>query len=135
MKKLVLFVGVGIGFIVGSWAGRGPYERLKSAVRDVKRRRQVQSTLQSAAESAAAVRDPTRNAMREGIDEATNAAAWAIDQTSKKISNEAPQVASNVSASPAPSITRKELYEEAREAGIAGRSSMSKVELQQALNE
>lgn len=34
-----------------------------------------------------------------------------------------------------PAVTKKELYEEAREADIEGRSSMTKAQLQEALNE
>jgi hypothetical protein len=33
MRKLTLLVGVGVGFVLGSRAGKGPYEQLEAKVR------------------------------------------------------------------------------------------------------
>lgn len=35
MKKLIFVLGLGIGFVVGSRAGRAPYEQLERAARNV----------------------------------------------------------------------------------------------------
>ncbi|WP_058234183.1 hypothetical protein [Devriesea agamarum] len=32
MKKIILLLGVGLGFVLGSRAGRGPYEKLRASV-------------------------------------------------------------------------------------------------------
>lgn len=52
MKKLLLLVGAGIGFVLGSRAGRGPYEQLDGQARKFLGRPTVQQRL-DAAKSAA----------------------------------------------------------------------------------
>jgi hypothetical protein len=94
MKKLALFVGLGTGFVVGSWAGRAPFERLEGAVRNVMGQPKVESTLQAAAESAESVRDATLDAATGVFHDAGDAATDAIDGASKKISNRAQRVES-----------------------------------------
>jgi hypothetical protein len=96
MKKVAFVAGMGTGFVVGSWAGRGPYRRLEDVVRHVVKQPKVQTTLHSAAESAAAVRDATLDATTEAIDGASKAAGGAIEETSRKVANGAHKVASKV---------------------------------------
>jgi hypothetical protein len=59
MRKTTLLFGVGIGFILGSRAGRGPYEQLEGVVRKVTARPDVQDKfgqlVGTAKEQAAAV--------------------------------------------------------------------------------
>jgi hypothetical protein len=38
MKKIILVLGVGIGFIAGSKAGNGPYQQIGAKVREVTKR-------------------------------------------------------------------------------------------------
>jgi hypothetical protein len=42
MKRLWFLVGAGIGFVLGSRAGPGPYERLEAKVRSVTSRPEVE---------------------------------------------------------------------------------------------
>jgi hypothetical protein len=45
MGKVSFLLGAGVGFILGSRAGRGPYRHLESTVRDVTHRPDVQDKL------------------------------------------------------------------------------------------
>jgi hypothetical protein len=47
MKKYILLTAVGIGFILGSKAGTGPYEKLESTVRDLSRRPEFKKTMET----------------------------------------------------------------------------------------
>jgi hypothetical protein len=87
MKKLVLFVGMGAGFVLGSWAGRAPFERLQATVRDVMGQPKVQTTLQSAAESAGVVREATLDAATEVFGDVADAATGVIDDASKRVAD------------------------------------------------
>jgi hypothetical protein len=44
MHKFTLLVGAGVGFVLGSRCGTGPYEQLESKVRQLGRRPEVQET-------------------------------------------------------------------------------------------
>jgi hypothetical protein len=52
MKKLLLVIGAGIGFILGSKSGRQPYERLEQKVRDIRARPEVQDSVDSVTKAA-----------------------------------------------------------------------------------
>jgi hypothetical protein len=47
MKKLLLLAGAAIGFVLGSRAGREPYNRLKRKAREVGRRPEVKHAVDS----------------------------------------------------------------------------------------
>jgi hypothetical protein len=51
MKKVFLALGAAVGFVLGSRAGRGPYRRLESKVREVWGRPEVQQALDNAGET------------------------------------------------------------------------------------
>ena len=61
MGKATFLLGAGLGFILGSRAGRGPYQQIESKVREITRRPQVQDRLHqlqdAAQDQAAAVAD------------------------------------------------------------------------------
>ncbi|HSZ37763.1 MAG TPA: hypothetical protein VK773_11790 [Acidimicrobiales bacterium] len=96
MKKLTFMIGAATGFIVGSCMGRGPYDKLEGAARQVVNHPKVQTMLHSAADSAESVRDATLDATTDAIDDVSQAATRAIDETSKRFRNGAKEVASNV---------------------------------------
>lgn len=52
MKKLILLLGIAIGYVAGSAAGRERYEQIRSATRRVKANPQVQAGAAKAAEAA-----------------------------------------------------------------------------------
>ena len=61
MGKATFLLGAGLGFILGSRAGRGPYQQIESKVREITHRPQVQDRLHqlqdAAQDQAAAVAD------------------------------------------------------------------------------
>lgn len=48
MGKLSLIVGIGIGYVIGTAAGREQYQKIKSAVTDLVNRPQVQKVVRKA---------------------------------------------------------------------------------------
>lgn len=52
MKKLAFIFGLGIGFLLGSRAGRGPYEGLEEKLRSFKERPEVEDTVERAKSAA-----------------------------------------------------------------------------------
>ncbi|MFL6154357.1 MAG: YtxH domain-containing protein [Ornithinibacter sp.] len=54
MKKLTLIVGVGIGYVLGSKAGRERFEQIRSGARKVASNPKVQSAASKAQETVAA---------------------------------------------------------------------------------
>jgi hypothetical protein len=53
MKKLVFVIGVGVGFLLGSKAGTGPYQELGSRVRSITKRPEVRDAVETTKEAAA----------------------------------------------------------------------------------
>jgi hypothetical protein len=74
MKRflVVLGTGVGIGYVLGSRAGRAPYERLEAKVKAVSGRDDVRAATESAAH---AVSDLTDRAVSAGADTVESVAA------------------------------------------------------------
>lgn len=52
MKKVYLLIGGAVGFVLGSRAGRGPYEQLEAKVRKTANRPEVQSAVDQAKSTA-----------------------------------------------------------------------------------
>jgi tryptophan synthase beta subunit len=50
MKKLLVLVGIGIGFVVGSRAGKAPYARLTRTWREVTGRPEVKQVVDAVAD-------------------------------------------------------------------------------------
>jgi hypothetical protein len=96
MRKFTFTLGMTVGFVIGSRAGRAPYERLEGAARRVIHHPKVQSALHAAAESAESVRDSALDATTGAMDDVSHAATAAMHQRSRRIRNGSPDVASNV---------------------------------------
>jgi hypothetical protein len=54
MKKFIFAVGIGLGFILGSKAGPGPYEKLEETARSLRRRPDVDEVVERAKATASA---------------------------------------------------------------------------------
>ncbi len=52
MRKSMFLVGAGIGFILGSRSGRGPYQQLESKVREITRRPEVRDKVEQLNDAA-----------------------------------------------------------------------------------
>jgi|HubBroStandDraft_2_1064218.scaffolds.fasta_scaffold2476148_1 hypothetical protein len=73
MKRFltVLGVGVGIGFVLGSKAGREPYERLEAKLTSVSNRDDVSAAIQRTSAAASDVKDKVVGAAAEKVEEAS----------------------------------------------------------------
>jgi tRNA A37 threonylcarbamoyladenosine dehydratase len=80
MKKLLLLVGIGLGFIAGSKAGRAPYERLEEKIRQVSGRPEVKQVVDAASDTVEAVTD-------HAVKAATDKVADVSDKVSAKVSS------------------------------------------------
>jgi hypothetical protein len=69
MKKFILAVGAGVGFILGSRAGRGPYEQLAAKARKIHSRDDVQDAVEKV-KRAVASKAHLRGAVADGADAA-----------------------------------------------------------------
>ena len=52
MKKLAFLIGVGIGFLLGSKTGTGPYQELEERVRSIANRPEVRDAVETTKEVA-----------------------------------------------------------------------------------
>ena len=73
MKRFltVLGVGVGIGFVLGSKAGREPYERLEAKLTSVSNRDDVSAAIQRTSAAASDVKDKVVGAAAEKVEQAS----------------------------------------------------------------
>jgi len=74
MKKLLLLVGVAVGFILGSKMGRQPYERLAAQIRQLAGRPEVKGAVDTLSDKAADITDIAARAVNEKISDVTAAA-------------------------------------------------------------
>jgi hypothetical protein len=80
MKKLLLIIGVGIGFVLGSKQGRKPYERLEAQVRQLAGRPEIKGAVEDSASRAVdkkttgPAKGPTGSIDQDEIDAETDAA-------------------------------------------------------------
>jgi hypothetical protein len=74
MKKLLLLVGVAVGFVLGSKMGRQPYERLEAQIRQLAGRPEVKGAVDTLSDKAADITDITARAVNEKISDVTAAA-------------------------------------------------------------
>ena len=70
MKKLWFLVGLGVGFVLGSKAGPGPYKQVEAKVRSVTCRPEVRGTV-----------DDLRGAVQDWVDAVPNRAGDEISAT------------------------------------------------------
>jgi hypothetical protein len=78
MKKVLLLLGVAVGFVLGSKQGRKPYERLEAQVRQLTSRPEVKSAVDALSDKAGALTDSGPGAKGVG---ARNGPTGSIDQS------------------------------------------------------
>jgi hypothetical protein len=87
MKKLLLLVGLAVGFVLGSQRGREPYERLEAQFRRLAGRPEVKGAVIAVSDKAADLTDTVAGAVSErvgGVTVAgkhTSAPTGSIDQS------------------------------------------------------
>ena len=89
MKKFMVLFGLGVGFVLGSRAGREPYERLRTMVRDLADRREFQQLASTVSDKADAV-------SQETVGKVTDIAGGTLDRISDATDSVANKVADKV---------------------------------------
>ena len=91
MKKFIFLAGLGIGFVIGSRAGRGPYESLERTARQVADDPEVQRRAAQAKDTATKVAQDTAESVKEKAPEVASAAqstvAGAADAAKHRLSS------------------------------------------------
>lgn len=91
MKKFIFLAGLAIGFVVGSRAGRGPYESLERTARQVADDPEVQRRAAQAKDTATKVAHDTADAVKEKAPEVASnvqgAVAGAAGSAKERIGN------------------------------------------------
>jgi hypothetical protein len=85
MKKFLLAVGVAIGFVLGSRAGRGPYEQLEAKVKDLTGRSSVQDAVSAIEDAMQSVSDKATKTIGEKVDEAAQHFSEAAEKSADKV--------------------------------------------------
>lgn len=78
MKKFIFLAGLGIGFVIGSRAGRGPYESLERTARQVADDPEVQRRAAQAKETATRVAQETASTVKEKAPEVASSVKGSV---------------------------------------------------------
>jgi hypothetical protein len=85
MKRIALVLGGIAGFLLGSYAGRGPYERLKAWARQLRGRPEVQRVSDQVTESAGQLSEVATATASRAADRASEAAADAVGSVADRV--------------------------------------------------
>jgi hypothetical protein len=87
MKKLIFLVGGIAGFMLGSYAGRGPFERVAEWSRQLAGRPQVQRVADQVSESAAELGNAATASASKAADRAASATAEVVGNAADRASD------------------------------------------------
>lgn len=85
MKKLLLAIGAAIGFVLGSRAGRRPYEQLETKVKSLTGRSSVQDAVSSTKQAVHQASDAATATIGQKVDDVAHHASDAIDKSADKV--------------------------------------------------
>jgi hypothetical protein len=85
MKKWLVIFGGLIGFVLGSRAGRGPWDQLETTLRSVTGRPPVHDVVESAKDASEKVVHSVKESAVTKIDDASKAVQHAIEDTADKV--------------------------------------------------
>jgi hypothetical protein len=85
MKRFVLAVGVAIGFVLGSRAGRGPYEQIEAKVKALTGSSPVHDAVTAVEDAVQSVSDAATLTIREKVDEAAQHFSEAAEKSAEKV--------------------------------------------------
>ena len=93
MKKIALLLGGIAGFLLGSYVGRGPYERVQARVRQLRGRPEVQRVADQVTESAEQLGDVASGTASKAADRASEATADAVGSIADRVTETVGHVA------------------------------------------
>jgi len=96
MKKLLVLLGIGVGFVAGSRVGKAPYEKLTNMLRGVTGRPEVGNVVDTASQK---VNEATHKAGAK-VNEATDKVAAKVDDVTDKAGAKVDQTTAKVSSAP-----------------------------------
>jgi len=85
MKRAALLLGGIAGFLLGSYAGRGPYERVEAWARRLRGRPEVQRVADQVTESAGQLSDVATGTAFKAADRASEAAVGAVESVADRV--------------------------------------------------
>jgi hypothetical protein len=85
MKRIALVIGGIVGFLLGSYAGRGPYDRLKARARQLRGRPEVQRVADQVTESAGQLSEAATATASKAADRASEATAGAVGSVADRV--------------------------------------------------
>jgi hypothetical protein len=85
MKKVLLGIGAALGFVLGSRAGRGPYERIEAKVRNLTGRSSLQDAVSSTKEAVQSASDAATTTIGQKVDDAAQHFSDAVDKSAEKV--------------------------------------------------
>jgi cob(I)alamin adenosyltransferase len=86
MKRITLLLGGIVGFLLGSYAGRGPYESLEGRARRLRRRPEVKRVADQVNESVVQLGDVATSTASKAADRASHATAEAVESAADRVS-------------------------------------------------
>jgi hypothetical protein len=89
MKKLLLLVGVVIGFVLGSRQGREPYERLEAQLRQLAGRPEIKDAVAAVSDKATDLTDSASGAVIKKMTGAAKGPTGSIDQSEIDVETDA----------------------------------------------
>jgi hypothetical protein len=116
MKKFLVLFGLGVGFVLGSRAGREPYERLRTMVRDLADRREFQQLASTVSDRADAVSQETVGKVTDIAGGALDRISDATDRVGDKVADKVGVKTSSAKASPSTTSNDTATQDKARAA-------------------
>ena len=92
MKKITLVIGGIAGFLLGSYAGRGPYERVERWARQLRGRPEVQRVADQVTESAGQLSDVATSTASKAADHAADAASETVESVTDRVTEKVAHV-------------------------------------------
>ncbi len=92
MKKITLVIGGVAGFLLGSYAGRGPYERVEQWARKLRGRPEVQRVADQVTESAGQLSDVATSTASKAADHAAEAASETVESVTDRVTEKVAHV-------------------------------------------
>ncbi|MGD0808718.1 MAG: hypothetical protein ABSA91_03310 [Acidimicrobiales bacterium] len=100
MRKIALLLGGIAGFLLGSYAGRGPYERVAALARQLRGRPEVQRVADQVTESAGQLSDVATGTASKAADRASEAAVDVVESVADRVTEKVNHVTNGNDGSP-----------------------------------